>query len=77
VDKSDLLPMCRRPERQKCAIRLYSKTENHEEENDAFLWQEHALTASAASSDVFAVRHAQPQTALGRSLVWRQAQHVQ
>jgi hypothetical protein len=27
--------------------------------NEAFLWQEHALTASAASSDVFAIRHAQ------------------
>jgi hypothetical protein len=26
-----------------------------QQENDAFLWQEHALTASAASSDVFAV----------------------
>jgi hypothetical protein len=30
-----------------------------QQENEVFLWQEHALTASAASSDVFAVRHAQ------------------
>jgi hypothetical protein len=31
-----------------------------QQETDAFLWQEHAaLTASATSSDVFAIRHAQ------------------
>ena len=30
-----------------------------QQENNAFLWQEHALTASAASSAVFAVRQAQ------------------
>ena len=29
-----------------------------QQENNAFLWQEHALTASAASSAVFAVRQA-------------------
>jgi hypothetical protein len=30
-----------------------------QKENDAFLWQEHALTASAASSEIFAIKHAQ------------------
>jgi hypothetical protein len=34
-------------------------TNTPQQENDAFLWQEHALTASALSSDVFAIRHAQ------------------